>query len=544
MDPCFDGGSSSRRAAILYLITDSATTGLTGLTRGIVSNADHRTLETGAVRAIDVTGISAPAADSPGYTAEWSGLWLVTGGVYDILLDSNTGSTWAIDDAQIAQSLGDPVRRTIELAPGFHTILIRYDVDPRTPRLTVAAAPTGQRLRPLAEAELKPRLPRRPGLRAATSAARVAFGWLALAGLVWALRDTLRPVIERWSRRRPAPPAVNASSSRPFTWSRIAAWSMLAVILLYGALLRLDAITERYGDVSSPGWVRALQTRTIAGPSTIRPTSVVWDREGLYPHKDAPSTHYRSDPYTYLEGARTLTSLYMAQWREPLFLFVTKQMLRLFDGQDVAVSFASFAGSMLAIWFTYLLGASVWSRPAGVLAALGIALDFDVVSFASLGWRDDLYMAAFTGCAYLLCRLSRATDGPVRHYRIARWQIDAVYAESVLFGLGAGLAVLTRIMAVPLLIAGVGWIVLTHRRAWRRTIAAAGIAGGVALLTAGPYFVNCWREFGDPLYTFNVHGAIYSAATGNADFHGSTAAYVASASRAGRLMCSTRWHRA
>jgi hypothetical protein len=260
---------------------------------------------------------------------------------------------------------------------------------------------------------------------------------------------------------------------------------MLAVILLYGALLRLDAITERYGDVSSPGWVRALQTRAIAGPSTIRPASVVWDREGLYPHKDASSTHYRSDPYTYLEGARKLTSLYMAQWREPLFLFVTTQMLWLFDGQDVAVSFASFAGSMLAIWFTYLLGASVWSRPAGVLAALGIALDFDVVSFASLGWRDDLYMAAFTGCAYLLWRLSRATDGPVRHYRIARWQIDAVYAESVLLGLGAGLAVLTRIMAVPLLIAGVGWIVLTHRRAWRRTIAAAGIAGGVALRTAG-----------------------------------------------------------
>ena len=38
--------------------------------------------------------------------------------------------------------------------------------------------------------------------------------------------------------------------------------------------------------------------------------------------------------------------------------------------------------------------------------------------------------------------------------------------------------------------------------------------------------MNCWRVYGDPLYTFNVHGEIYSGAEGQAGWKGSTSAYV------------------
>ena len=92
--------------------------------------------------------------------------------------------------------------------------------------------------------------------------------------------------------------------------------------------------------------------------------------------------------------------------------------------------------------------------------------------------------------------------------------------------MAAGLAILTRIMAVSFLVAGVGWILFAHRNAWRTHLRGAGLALLAATLTAGPYFVNCWRVYGDPLYTFNVHGAIYSAAEGEADWKGSTASYV------------------
>jgi hypothetical protein len=104
--------------------------------------------------------------------------------------------------------------------------------------------------------------------------------------------------------------------------------------------------------------------------------------------------------------------------------------------------------------------------------------------------------------------------------------INAVYLEAVVLGVGAGLAILTRIMAVPFLVAGGAWILLVRRNAWRMHLAAAGLALLTATLTAGPYFVNCWRVYGDPLYTFNVHGAIYSVTEGQAEWKGSTASYV------------------
>jgi hypothetical protein len=53
-----------------------------------------------------------------------------------------------------------------------------------------------------------------------------------------------------------------------------------------------------------------------------------------------------------------------------------------------------------------------------------------------------------------------------------------------------------------------------------------GIAVVTATVVAAPYFLNCWRVYGDPLYTFNTHGTIYSAAEGSEPWRESTVAYV------------------
>jgi hypothetical protein len=491
----------------LYFAVGWAARGVTGLTLTLA--ASPQTQDVLDVRRVDTIApgdIDAAAGRPAAITAVWHGVWRVDAGPWDLRLDSNGRSSWTIDDTVALETPGGtgPVTRTVWLAAGFHRVKIRYDAEQVERRLVVAAAKAGHTPGQLSPDTLAPKVPRQARLLAAARALRTALGWLTLLVIVWAARSTMQDLAGRWRL-----PSFGGTTGRAL------AWAALACILVHGALLRLDAITGRYGVVTSPRWLAAVQTRSVAAPAAIRPAAIVWEREPLFPHRDGVSTYFRSDPYIYLEAARTMTAFYGAHFREPVFPFATKISLGLLGGQDVAVSFASTFFSLLAIWLTYVLGAAVWSRPAGLLAALGLSLDADVVSFASLGWRDDAYMAAFTLCAYLMLRLWRKGEGRDRFYR-----------DAVILGVAAGLAILTRIMAVPFLVAGVGWILLARRDAWRPHLAAAGLALLAAVLTAGPYFVNCWRVYGDPLYTFNVHGEIYSATEGQADFKGSTASYV------------------
>jgi 4-amino-4-deoxy-L-arabinose transferase-like glycosyltransferase len=364
-------------------------------------------------------------------------------------------------------------------------------------------------------------MPRHPERRAWGNLLRGVLGWSALALLVWAIRGTLARRRDRWLRWSDSliPPARRKAVGRAL------AWAALAGILAHGAMLRLDAITARYGPVTSPRWLAALQTRGLARPESLRPASLHWGPEEFYPHRDGVATHYYSDPYIYLDAARHMSSFYTAHFREPLFPFATRTFLRLLDGQDVAVSFASAFFSVLAIWLTYILGAAVWSRPAGLLAALGLSLDGDVISHASLGWRDDAYVAVVVLCAYLMLRCWRVMQQGAAVRRLGRLQIDAAYLEAVVLGVASGLAILTRIMAVSFLVAGVGSLAFVPRASWRKRLSVLGITTVTALLVSAPYFVNCWRQFGDPFYTFNVHGKIYGAAEGQ-DWNGSTAGYV------------------
>jgi hypothetical protein len=174
----------------------------------------------------------------------------------------------------------------------------------------------------------------------------------------------------------------------------------------------------------------------------------------------------------------------------------------------------------------------VWSRPAGLMAALGLSIDHDVLTVSSIGWRDDAYMAVFLLCAWLVLRAAKSgpREGDGREApafrKIGRFQIDGFYLDATIAGAAGGLAVLTRIMAVPFLGAAACCLLIARRVSWRRRIVATALGTAAAILVAAPYFVNCWRVYGDPLYTFNVHGDIYSAAEGQAP-SGTTASYVA-----------------
>lgn len=459
------------------------------------------------------------------------GIWEVpASGLYDLSLDGRGRSTWAIDDIKVveSESVGGGVQtRTVWLAAGFHRVEIRQAFDPSASPAVVAAARTG---RPPQLLALKPTPPRNPRLRVAARMLREVLEWLAIVAVVWSIGISVLALRNWRNRRVPNLTAGRSTESRvgqPPSWTGTGiAWAVLVGILVHAALLRIDAISARYGPVTSPMWLTAVQTRRIVPPQSIRPESIAWYPETMFPHADGKETHYRSDPYTYLEAARTMSSFYGAHFREPMFPFVTRGFLRLLNDQDVAVSFASAFFSTLAVWLTYVLGAAMWSRPAGLLAALGLSLDFDVITQASSGWRDDAYMAMVTLCAYLLLRWWRTGQAEARIVHLGRVRIDATYLQAALFGVAAGFAILTRIMAVSFLAAGIGWLVLANGAAWRRHLPAASLALLTAALVAMPFFINCWRVYGDPLYTFNVHGRIYSIAEQHAYWNGSTAGYV------------------
>jgi hypothetical protein len=508
----------------LYLLAGWSLDLGSGLVRRVVTNATDR-VDVRHVDAIDVAGLGSTAGTPTGVTitASWQGGWEVPApGLYDLGLASRGPSSWAIDGHLAVKSAavdaGIPPR-TVWLDAGFHSIDVTYDVDAAAPRIIVGAAAVGRPLESLRG--LRPNMPRHPQRRAWGNLLRGLLGWSALVALAWAIRGTVARRRDGWRRWSDG---LFSQAGRPAI-GRALAWATLAAILVHGAIVRLDAITARYGPVTSPQWLAALQTRSHVRPESLRPASIHWGPEVLYPHRDGPATHYFSDPYIYLDAARHMSSFYTAHFREPVFPFATRTFLRLLHGQDVAVSFASASFSVLAIWLTYILGAAVWSRPAGLLAALGFSLDRDVISLSSLGWRDDAYVAVVVLCAYLMLRCWRTLQQPVVVRRLGRLRIDAADLEAVALGVASGLAILTRIMAVPFLAAGVGALVLAPRTPWRRRLSAIGITTVTALLVSAPYFVNCWRQFGDPLYTFNVHGQIYGAAEGTA-FSGSTAAYV------------------
>jgi hypothetical protein len=270
--------------------------------------------------------------------------------------------------------------------------------------------------------------------------------------------------------------------------SRALKVALLLIVVGYGTLLRLDALTLTYGSVQSPGWLRALQESR--GPdSALRPAGFRWERwQG----------RYISDPYTYLIVAREMRSFYAAHRREPLFPFATKVSLKLLGNQDIAVSFASMFFSVVALVASFLLGRTAFNAWIGLAAAAALAIEFDAVSWGVAGWRDDAFMSAVVLSGWAMVRLLR----------------DPSLPNGAVLGAVAAAACLTRITSMSFLVPGFLFLVFAMPLTWRSRLKPVALAAGVALLLAGPYFVNCWRTFGDPLYAINVHADIYRAAEG------------------------------
>lgn len=266
---------------------------------------------------------------------------------------------------------------------------------------------------------------------------------------------------------------------------------LLGGILLVAALLRLDAFVGKYGTLDHPAWAR-IATRQVATLGTsIRPPHVQWARD--------PTPYVGGDPINYLAYAREMESFYQPHVREPVFLALTRASLWALDGQDAGVSLASAIGSLLAVLATYLLGAALLSPATGLLAAALMAVEYEVITWAPDGWRDDTFTAAVLLATWGLLRLHR-TPG---------------FSKAVAAGLLCGIACLTRITALTFVLPALIWLVLAPLR--HRQVDRARLAALALLLTGvvvGPYMIGLALATGDPLFSLNYHTIYYRHAEG------------------------------
>ena len=440
------------------------------------------------------------------FSIRWSGIWHVRSSqVYDVFLGADDRATLTIDGQRVLErspQLGMSTTSTaVSLDAGFHTIDVDYEQDRGGVHLNLQVAPAGKTPAPVDPYALFPTEPTEAMLWLSTiaKAARraVGLGWLALLGaVVWLVGTEVahlgrsQPggwpgVWERCARRaRDVLPRLRRMSPM---WCV----GLPLLVVLYAAMLRLDALVARYGPLEQPGWAQTLQVHASERWIHWRPQSLGW--------RPVAEPYVGGDPINYIRFAREMEFFYDAHVREPVFPFVTKVFLRLLNQQDVAVSFASAFFSILCVWATWLLGSYAFSRWVGLGAALAMAIDRQVISWGINGWRDDAFTFFVIFFAYTVLRCHR----------------DTTHANAVFAGTVAGLACLTRITALSFLIPGFVMLAFASRAedaSWR--VRTVGLAVLTMTVVAAPFLINCWREFGDPFYTINYHTEFYQMRAG------------------------------
>jgi hypothetical protein len=470
------------------------------------------------------------------FSVWWSAVWYVErAGRYDLHLGADDRGLMRVDGEVVIERnaiAGFPTTLvTRDLTAGPHTIEVEYEQRGGRLFLNAEWAPAGGHARPFAEALLFPAAPALAQVKTSTRLrwlrdAAIAV-WLVVLGFV-ALRLVARVrrmiaeyargwrgVVERWPAR--AGPRLRTA------WSWLAPLAAVLVVIA-AAALRFEVICVMYGPFERPPWLFELEAHTRQPISHFRPDS--------FSILAVQNPYAGGDPINYLKIARGMTAFYAAHVREPIHPWTTKQFLSLLDDQDVAVSFASASFSVLAVAATYLLGTYAFSRWVGLAAAVALALERDVISWAAEGWRDDGMMAMFVLGAYVCLRVA---DKPT--------VLNAIVA-----GVVCGLAVLTRITTLTFLLPAI--VLIASRGAWLlwRGYApsgataplqapgldasqppsgsgkkwptpwaywrAAAIVAIVMAAVAAPYIINCWRTFGDPLYSINSHTVFYRARAG------------------------------
>jgi len=276
---------------------------------------------------------------------------------------------------------------------------------------------------------------------------------------------------------------------RAFRWRTLVVPTLLCCILLYAALLRLDALFKSYGPYDEPSWLAAMQPAVGAAASAITPD---WP----WGHDDTP--YVGGDPINYLKFAREMRHFYAAHVREPMFPAMTRIGLMLSGDRDVGVSVTSITFALLTLVATYALGSLVASPAVGLAAAAMLAIDHSAVYWAIGGWRDELFAFFAISSTWAWIRFGRRPT----------------IANAIVAGALSGGACLTRITTIALIAPAVVWLLMTRGAGVRRELA---IAVGLMTVIVAPFLINCAIATGDPFYAIDNHTTFYLGREGAAD---------------------------
>ena len=274
-------------------------------------------------------------------------------------------------------------------------------------------------------------------------------------------------------------------------WGRLLFPALITLVVAYGALVRLDRLFRAYGPFDHPGWLVRVQQTVGALRDPLVPRGWTW--------KKVERPYVGGDPIGYLRFARGMRHFYQGHFREPVFLATTRMYLSATDDQDVAISLASLSFSVACVFATYLLGSTLGSRWAGLFAATAVAVEYEIVTWAPDGWRDEAFSTFVLLSAAAFLRLQR------------RW----TWPSAVLVGVAGAAACLTRLSSLTFLVPAVLWLAWPRASVpWRTQIARLGLALGVMTVLVSPYLINCFRETGDPFIAVNQHTGFYQPSMG------------------------------
>jgi 4-amino-4-deoxy-L-arabinose transferase-like glycosyltransferase len=266
---------------------------------------------------------------------------------------------------------------------------------------------------------------------------------------------------------------------------RLAKIAIPALIILYAALLRFEALTIKHGIVESPVLIRTLQQHS-APLKYLHPDTLQW--------KPGSNPYEKGDPINYLRMARAMKGFYAAQFREPFYVWIVKQFLEIFDQKDIAVSFASAFFSVMAVLATFIVAQYAFSFWVGVIAALTMTIDQELISIGVDGWRDDTFMFLVLMFCYAMLRLFR----------------KASFGNALFAAIVGGLVCLTRMTSFSFIVPGYLYVLLAGKETSIKTrFKFVALSAVMFVIVIAPFLINCAIVYGDPLFSVNDNTKFY-----------------------------------
>ncbi|MDY6864209.1 MAG: glycosyltransferase family 39 protein [Thermodesulfobacteriota bacterium] len=205
----------------------------------------------------------------------------------------------------------------------------------------------------------------------------------------------------------------------------------------------------------------------------------------------------------FYSRAMAMKSFYQASAREPLYIFVCKIWLKIFNNRPFALRLLSLFSSLFLIFMVYLIGCRAFSPLIGILSAHLVSINYYLIYSSIRGVRFEFFNAL------ILCFIFIA---------FIKKNISLNRALAILTLIGASM-VLVRLSALFLVLCFLCYYFIEKSRESKNKfnfILKISFSFLIILLAVFPYLLNNKRVFGEWFYPSNNH----AVAMRNIEFSG------------------------